>query len=77
MKQIKFKDIQLIPIVDSDNRKKISDEVYFSKEYSGYISNSRLKYINPEENGSPTLYLNPPHFSTNSLKIGRKILNCL
>lgn len=33
--------------------KKIPDEIYFSKEYADYVSNSRLGLINPEQGGSP------------------------
>lgn len=32
---------------------KISDQVYFSKKYSAFVSNSRLGNINPEQDGSP------------------------
>ena len=49
--------IKIEPILNSVYREKISDEVYFSKKYSGYISNSRLKLINPAQEGSPTKYL--------------------
>lgn len=49
--------IKIEPISNSVYREKISDEVYFSKKYSGYISNSRLKLINPEQDGSPSKYL--------------------
>lgn len=34
----------------------ISDEEYFSNTYSEYISNSRLKLINPDEGGNPEVY---------------------
>lgn len=37
----------------------LSDEDYFRRPG---ISNSRLKYINPKEGGSPELYLHPPKF---------------
>lgn len=53
---INLSDIRLTPILDSVFREKISDEVYFSKEYSDYISNSRLKLINPDCDGSPLKY---------------------
>ena len=54
--EIKLSDIQITPIMDSVFREKISDEVYFSPKYSGYISNSRLKLINPDQGGCPSLY---------------------
>lgn len=56
--------------MDSIKRLDISDEEYFSDKYRGYISNSRLKYINPKEDGTPELYRHPPRFTTQSLKIG-------
>lgn len=77
MEEVYFKDFTIIPILSSLKRVDMSDEEYFSKKYRDYVSNSRLKNINPSEGGSPESYANPPHFSTNSLEIGRKILNCL
>ncbi|MBQ8132332.1 MAG: hypothetical protein IJ193_07570, partial [Bacilli bacterium] len=68
--QVKFSDFKIIPIMDSIKRLDISDELYFSDKYRDYISNSRLKYINPTENGTPGLYKAPPRFTTQSLKIG-------
>jgi hypothetical protein len=38
---------------------KISDQEYFSKKYSAYVSNSRLGNINPEQGGSPEKFFNP------------------
>lgn len=35
----------------------ISDEVYFSSEYSNYVSNSKLRLVNPDEGGSFITYL--------------------
>lgn len=35
---------------------KMTDAEYFSKEYKGYVSNSRLGLINPQEGGSPEKY---------------------
>ena len=61
---------QIIPIADSARRLKISDEEYFSPSYGEYISNSRLKYINPTEGGNFQLFKHPPKFTTNSLKNG-------
>lgn len=54
--EVKLKDIKIIPDLNSVRREKISDEEYFSKKYSGYISNSRLKLVNPEQKGSPSIY---------------------
>lgn len=48
-----YKAVQLKPLTETVHIKNISDEVYFSKEYGNYISNSRLKLINPDEGGNP------------------------
>ena len=61
---------QIIPIADSARRLKISDDEYFSPSYGEYISNYRLKYINPEEGGNFQLFKHPPKFTTTSLKNG-------
>lgn len=45
--------IEIIPLLDTLRLQKIDDSVYFSNRYNGYISNSRLSLINPEQNGSP------------------------
>lgn len=73
MKEINFKDFKVIPILSSIKRIDMSDEEYFSKTYRDYVSNSRLKNINPIEGGSPSLYKNPPHFSTQSLVVGSAV----
>ncbi len=73
MKQVNFKDFKVIPILSSIKRIDMSDEEYFSKTYKDYVSNSRLKNINPVEGGSPNLYKNPPHFSTQSLMVGSAV----
>ena len=46
-------DIKITPLMDTLHLQKISDEVYFSKKYANYISNSRLGLINPEQGGDP------------------------
>ena len=38
--------------------KNISDEEYFSNDYKEYVSNSKLKLINPDEGGYPMLFKN-------------------
>ena len=73
----KLSDLKIIPVIDSIKRADISDELYFSNKYSEYISNSRLKYIDPKENGSPELFLNPTHISTTSLSTGSAVHECL
>lgn len=54
--EIKLKDIKLTPVLESAKRLRISDSEYFGSKYTNYISNSRLRWINPEQNGTPELY---------------------
>lgn len=54
---------------DSIEKKEMSDLEYFSN-YVDYISNSRLKLINPLENGSPIRYLENESVTTPSLIFG-------
>ena len=75
--KIKLSDFKIIPVIDSIKRIDMSDEEYFSDKYREYISNSRLKWINPEDGGSPEKYKNPPAFNTSSLKIGSAVHTCL
>lgn len=46
-------DIVIEPLLDTLRLEKISDQIYFSEKYSGYVSNSRLGLINPRQGGSP------------------------
>ena len=48
-----LKDIKLTPLLDTLRLQKISDEIYFSQQYSHYVSNSRLGLINPRQEGTP------------------------
>lgn len=73
MSEIKFSDFQIIPILDSVKKLDMSDEMYFSNKFAQYISNSRLKNINPNEGGYPQLYQNPPRIQTTSLAVGLSI----
>lgn len=50
---MELREIKLTPLLDTLKLVKISDQVYFSKEYSYYVSNSRLGLINPQQDGSP------------------------
>lgn len=73
---INLNDIKLSPVLESVYRSKISDAEYFSSSYSNYISNSRLKYINPDQGGSPSLYNKGiENKSTNSLELGQLYMN--
>lgn len=49
--------IKIIPLLDTLRLQKISDEEYFSEQYSDYISNSRLGFINPDQEGNPQKFL--------------------
>lgn len=73
MEKIKFKDFQIVPNFNSVHREAISDEVYFSTKYSKFVSNSKLKYINPEEGGSPGLFKSNPKFSSTSTVRGSSV----
>ena len=65
----KFK-IKILSINSLD----ITDEVYFSDKYSNYISNSKLKLINPDEGGSFKTYLEGlKSKSTGSLDLGSAV----
>lgn len=46
----------MIPLLDTIQLLDISDEEYFGPSYTNYISNSRLKLINPDQGGSPQRY---------------------
>jgi len=50
---MKLDQFKVTPLLDTLCLEKISDKVYFSEKYSGYISNSRLGYLNPRQDGSP------------------------
>lgn len=49
-------DIKIVPLLDTLRLQKISDEVYFSKRYANYISNSRLSLINPNQDNDPQAF---------------------
>ena len=46
-------EIKITPLLDTLRLEKISDAVYFSERYSGYVSNSRLGLLNPRQEGTP------------------------
>ena len=45
--------IEITPLLETLRLEKISDAVYFSEKYSGYVSNSRLGLLNPRQEGTP------------------------
>ena len=49
---MELKDIKLRPLLETLRLEKISDKVYFSPQYSKYVSNSRLGLINPRQEGT-------------------------
>ena len=73
MKKVRLSDFKIIPLIETAKRAKISDEIYFSKKYTNYISNSRLANINPEQGGSPKKFKNPPKLTTSSLILGSAV----
>lgn len=74
---VRLSDFKIIPLFDSIQRIDMDDETYFSSKYKDYISNSRLKYINPKEDGSPEMYRTPQQVTTSSLTIGSSVHECL
>lgn len=48
--------IQIIPLLDTLKLQKIDDSEYFSEKYNGYISNSRLSLINPDQDNDPKAF---------------------
>ena len=77
MEKVKFSDFKIIPDINSVCKKEISDEEYFSSKYGRYISNSRLKNIDPLAGGSPAKYQLNPKISSDSLRIGSAVHECL
>ena len=67
---LKFSDFRIVPDIQSVHREAIDDGEYFSKKYSTFLSNSRLRWINPAEGGSPQLFLNPPKLRLGALNLG-------
>lgn len=75
--EVSLNEIRIYPILESIRREKISDEVYFSDKYRDFISNSRLKLINPEQGGNPQIYkAGFDGYKTSSLFLGSSI-HCL
>lgn len=56
----------ITPDYNSVERREIDDATYFGPEYKNYISNSRLKLINPDEGGSFETFLNGLQSSSSS-----------
>jgi hypothetical protein len=66
--------IKITPLLDTLRLQKISDEVYFSEKYRGYVSNSRLGLINPDQGGSAEKFFNGFQFSfSTSFQLGSAV----
>lgn len=55
---MKLSEIHIKPLLETLRFEDIDDEIYFSEKYSGYVSNSRLSRINPDQDGSPEKFFN-------------------
>lgn len=68
-----FRNIKLIPLLDTIQLIEMDDAEYFSAKWAGYISNSTLALINPAQKGSPQTYkegLSKHNKFTSSLAFG-------
>lgn len=67
----KYKSIKITPLLDTLKLIDIDDEEYFKLDY---ISNSKLKYINPEQEGTPAKYFGGmPKLYSDSLYFGSAV----
>ena len=72
--KIDLSQVKLKPILSSVQRLDVPDEIYFGPQYKHYISNSRLKLIDPTCNGSPSAYKTGfTGKTTGSLSLGSNI----
>lgn len=71
---MKLSEIKITPILESIQLLDIPDEEYFSEKYAGYISNSRLKNIDPDEEGTPEKFFTEvPRLYSDSLYFGSAV----
>lgn len=76
--KLNLKDIKIEPILDTLRLEDISDDEYFSKRYSNYISNSRLGLINPKQGGTPEQFFNGKFTAfSDSLVLGSAVHECV
>ena len=74
MKKISLSSFNIKPIISSAYHLDISDEEYFGPNYRNFISNSKLKLINPDQGGTPESYKNGlKSEDTASLRLGSAI----
>ena len=68
-----LQEIQIKPLLDTLRLEKISDAEYFSIKFNGYISNSRLSLIDPNNDGTPEKFfqgLGKNGIYTDSIRLG-------
>lgn len=71
---MKLSEIHITPDLDTLRFEDIDDATYFSEKYAGYISNSRLSNLNPEQGGSPEKFFGKsPSLYTDSIVFGSAI----
>lgn len=70
---IQLKDIKLTPVLESAHRERLTDQEYFSKAYSHYVSNSRLGWIHPDKGSPETYKKGGDKLSTTSLNLGSAV----
>lgn len=51
-----MENVKITPLLDTLKLEKISDKEYFSEKYNGYVSNSRLSLINPNQDNDPKAF---------------------
>ena len=74
---MKLQDIKLTPLLDTLYLEDISDEEYFSKKFSNYISNSRLSLINPEQEGTPDKFFNSKFNNFSESLVLGSLVHCI
>lgn len=71
---MKLSEIKITPIIESLRLENIDDDVYFSEKFANYISNSRLKDIDPDEEGTPEKFFTEvPRLYSDSLYFGSAV----
>lgn len=64
-----IKQVKITPILESLKLEDISDEEYFSKKFSNYISNSRLGVL--KRDGAKTFFEGIPQTYNTSFETGK------
>lgn len=74
-----LENIKITPLLDTLRLEKISDQEYFSEKFNGYISNSRLSLIDPNNDGSPEKFfqgLGKNGIYSDSIRLGSMVHCC-